>query len=121
MSIALGVHIRCGIEDNMWSRKGQRMTSVQQVDQIVRLAKELKRPVATGGQAREMLKLGTWYNRVEETLNALGLPPNRQDGQLGFIDRETDGRLITATAGSDGHALAGQVAIMKLANRKSGQ
>ena len=97
MSIALGVHIRCGIEDNFWSRKGERMTSVQQVDQIVRLAKELKRPVATGSQAREMLKLGVWFNSVDETLNALGLPPNRKDGLLGFIT-ETDGKLRPVTA-----------------------
>ena len=109
MAIALGVHIRCGIEDNIWRRKGQRMSSVQQVDQIVRLAKELNRRVASGDQAREMSKLGVSYNSVEETLAALGLPPNRKDGQLGFITRETDGKLRAATAGSDGHALAGQL------------
>jgi hypothetical protein len=108
MAIALGVHIRCGIEDNIWIRKGVRMNSVQQIDQIVRLARELKRPVATGDQAREMSKLGIWYNSVEETLAALALPPNRQDGQLGFIVTDTDGKLRPATVGSDGHALAGQ-------------
>ena len=108
MAIALGVHIRCGIEDNIWSRKGVRMNSVQQVDQIVRLSRELKRPVATGDQAREMSKLGIWYNSVEETLAALALPPNRKAGQLGFIVTDTDGKLRPATVGSDGHALAGQ-------------
>lgn len=107
MAIALGVHVRCGIEDNMWSRKGKRMTSVQQVDQVVRLAKELGRPVATGNQAREILKLGVWYNSVEETLEALGLPPNRRDSQLGLIVKNTDGKLMAPIAGSDGHALAG--------------
>jgi uncharacterized protein (DUF849 family) len=110
MAIALGVHIRCGIEDNMWARKGERMSSIQQVDQIVRLAKELKRPVATGDQAQKMLKLDVWYTSVEETLDAVGLPPNRKGGQLGFIERETDGKLRPVTVGSDGHALAGQVA-----------
>lgn len=110
MAIALGVHIRCGIEDNLWGRKGVRMTSVQQVDQIVRLAKELKRPVATGDQAREISKLGVWYESVAETLDALGLPPNRNKGQLGFIVKDIDGKLKTATAGSDGHALAGHFA-----------
>ena len=29
IAIALGLHVRCGIEDNLWSRKGERMTSVQ--------------------------------------------------------------------------------------------
>jgi len=106
MAIALGVHVRCGIEDNIWSRKGVRMSSVQQVDQIVRLAKELKRPVATGDQAREMSKLGIWYSSIEETLAALDLPPNRKNGQLGFVVTDTDGKLRAATAGSDGYALA---------------
>ncbi|HEV7473207.1 MAG TPA: 3-keto-5-aminohexanoate cleavage protein [Pyrinomonadaceae bacterium] len=114
MSIALGVHVRCGIEDNLWGRKGERITSVQQVDQVVRLAQELKRPVATGRQAQEMLKLGVWYQNVEETLNALGLPPNRTDGQLGFIVRETDGKLRAAIAGSDGHGLAGQTSVVSV-------
>jgi uncharacterized protein (DUF849 family) len=106
MAIALGVHIRCGIEDNIWSRKGERMSSARQVDQIVRLARELKRPVASGDQAREMSKLGVWYHSPEETLAALGLPPNRKNAPLGFLTPETDGTLITATAGSDGHAVA---------------
>ena len=109
MSIALGVHVRCGIEDNMWNRKGERMSSVQQVDQIVRLAKELKRPVATAAQAREISKLGVWYNSVEETLDTLGLPPNRKDGQHGFVISETDGKLRAPMTGSDGHSLAWQV------------
>lgn len=91
MSLALGAHIRCGIENNMRSSKGKRMTSVQQVDQVVRIAKELKRAVATADQAREMSKLGGWYDTVEETLNALGLPPNRKDGRLGFGVWATDG------------------------------
>jgi uncharacterized protein (DUF849 family) len=108
MAVALGIHIRCGIEDNLWRRKGERMTSVQQVEQIVRIAKELDRKVATGDEARQMLKIGTWYNSPDETLAALGLPPNRKDGQLGFIVKETDGRLRPPVSGSDGHALAGE-------------
>ncbi len=114
MSIALGVHIRCGIEDNLWSRPGQRMTSVQQIDQVVRLAKELKRPVATGDQAREILKLGVWYDSVAETLDALGLPPNRKDSYLGLAVNDVTGKRSPATAGSDGHALAGQLATLNL-------
>jgi uncharacterized protein (DUF849 family) len=110
MSVALGIHMRVGIEDNLWRRKGERMTSVQQVEQVVRLAKELGRKVATAEETREMLKIGTWYNSVDETLAALGLPPNRKGGQLGFIVKETDGRLRSAVSGSDGHPIAGQFA-----------
>jgi uncharacterized protein (DUF849 family) len=110
MAVALGIHIRVGLEDNMWRRKGERMTSVQQVEQVVRIAKELGRNVATADEARQILKIGTWYNSPDETLANLGLPPNRKDGQLGFIVKETDGRLHPPVSGSDGHPIAGQFA-----------
>ncbi len=45
----------------------------------------LGREVATGDEARQILKIGTWYDSREETLVNLGLPPNREGGQLGFI------------------------------------
>jgi uncharacterized protein (DUF849 family) len=110
MAIALGIHVRVGIEDNLWRRKGERMTSVQQIEQMVRIAKELGRKVATADEARQILKIGTWYNSADETLAALGLPPNRKEGQLGFIVKETDGKLRPPSGGSDGHAVAGQFA-----------
>ena len=110
MAVALGIHMRVGIEDNMWRRKGERMTSVQQVEQVVRIAKELGRKVATADEARQILKIGTWYNSPDETLANLGLPPNRKDGQLGFIVKDTDGRLHPPVSGSDGHPIAGQFA-----------
>ena len=56
MAIAMGLHVRVGIEDNLWGRKGERMTSVQQVEQMVRLARELHREVATGKQAKADLQ-----------------------------------------------------------------
>jgi uncharacterized protein (DUF849 family) len=109
MAIALGVHVRVGIEDNLWRRKGERMTSVQQVEQVVRLARELGREVASGDDARRILKIGTWYESAEETLAALGLPPNRKGGELGFVVKSTDGKLRPPMQSSDGHAIAGQV------------
>ena len=93
LGTALGIHVRVGIEDNMWRRKGVRMTSVEQVEQVVQMAKLLERKVATGDEARQILKIGVWYDSVEETLANLGLPPNRKDGQLGFIVKDTDGKL----------------------------
>jgi len=111
MAIALGIHIRVGIEDNLCRRKGERMTSVQQVEQVVRIAKELGRKVASGDEARQMLKIGTWYNSPDEALAALGLPPNRKGGQLGFIVKETDGRIQPSPGASDGHPLAGQIEV----------
>ena len=108
LAIVLGVHVRVGIEDNLWRRKGVRMTSVEQIEQVVRIAKELGREIASGDDARQILKIGTWYNTVEETLSNLGLPPNRKDGQLGFIVKETDGRLRSPLTGE--HAIAGEIA-----------
>lgn len=110
MGVALGIHVRVGIEDNMWRKKGVRMTSVEQIEQVVQMAKLLGRAVATGDEARQILKIGTWYDTPDETLAKLGLPPNRKGGQLGFIVKETDGRLTQPVAGSDGHPMAGQIA-----------
>jgi uncharacterized protein (DUF849 family) len=83
MAIAMGLHVRVGIEDNLWSRKGERMTSVQQVEQMVRIARELHREVATGTQARQIYKLGEQYAGVDETLANLGYAPNRGPDQRG--------------------------------------
>ncbi len=110
--IALGQHTRAGIEENLWdTTKGKRLTTIQQIERHVRLANELGRKVATADDARRILKIGQWYNSVEETLQNLGLPPNRKAGQTGFIGYPaTDGKLrTTQLAGSDGHPLAGDV------------
>jgi len=85
MAIAMGLHVRVGIEDNIWRRKGERFTSVQQVEQVVRMARELGRDVATAEDARRIMKIGTWYDSAEETLAALGMAPNRKPGQRGFL------------------------------------
>jgi len=58
---------------------------VQQVEQMVRMARELGRDVATAADARRILKIGTWYQSVDETLGALGMTPNRKPGQRGFL------------------------------------
>ena len=84
IAIALGLHVRVGIEDNIWRRKGERMTSVQQIEQMVRLAREIGRDVANGSEAREIYQIGVQYNSTEETLAKLGMPPNREPGQRGF-------------------------------------
>ena len=107
MCIALGQHCRIGIEDNLWStKKGERMGTVKQVEKLVRISRELGREIATAEQAREIHKIGTWYDTVEDTLFNLGLPPNRKTGQKGF-QVYPSGKLGTGhTAGSDGHPLA---------------
>jgi uncharacterized protein (DUF849 family) len=83
MAIAMGLHVRVGIEDNLWGRKGERLTSVGQVEQMVRIARELHRDVATGAQARAIYRIGEHYRGADETLDRLGYAPNRQPGQRG--------------------------------------
>src|SRR5690348_3156713 len=53
----LHLHVRVGIENNLWRCKGERMTSVQQIEQMVRMAREFGREVATGDEARRILKI----------------------------------------------------------------
>ncbi|MBS2004450.1 MAG: 3-keto-5-aminohexanoate cleavage protein, partial [Cyanobacteria bacterium SZAS LIN-5] len=88
----------------------KRLTTVQMIEKQIRIAKELGRKIANGDEAREILKIGVTYNSVEETLQNLGLPPNRKSGQAGFIGYPaTDGKLRKPLSGSDGHPLAGDV------------
>ncbi|WP_144122907.1 3-keto-5-aminohexanoate cleavage protein [Catellatospora sichuanensis] len=84
MAIAMGLHSRCGNEDTIWGRKGEKMTSVQQVEQLVRIADELGRKVADGKEARDIYRIGEYYDSADETLAKLGYPPNRKPGQVGF-------------------------------------
>ena len=83
MAIAMGLHPRCGIEDTLWGRKGERMTSVQQIEQLVRVARELGRDVATAKEARAIYRIGESYGTADETLARVGYLPNRKPGQRG--------------------------------------
>ena len=59
MAIAMGLHVRCGIEDNLWTQdRKAKMSSVKQVEQLVRISREFGREVATGKEAREICKIG---------------------------------------------------------------
>ena len=56
MAILMGGHVRVGLEDNLYYKKGVLAESnAQLVERIVRLAKELGREVATPDEAREIL------------------------------------------------------------------
>ncbi len=44
------------------------------------MAKELGREIASGKEAREIYRIGTWYDSAEETLAAHGMAPNRKAG-----------------------------------------
>ena len=82
MAIALGLHVRCGIEDNLWTQdRKSKMGTVKQIEQLVRLSREFGREIATGNEARKVLKIGTFYNSIEETLAKNGFAPNRNSSR----------------------------------------
>uniref|UniRef100_UPI001C43A6EF 3-keto-5-aminohexanoate cleavage protein n=1 Tax=Variovorax sp. dw_308 TaxID=2721546 RepID=UPI001C43A6EF len=86
MGIAMGLHVRCGIEDNLWNQsRTQKMSTVEQVEQLVRISREFGRPIATAQQAREISKIGVFYKTTEESLLANGFSPNRNGADQGFL------------------------------------
>lgn len=89
LSMAMGFHPRVGTEDTLTDQRGNRMTFVQQIQQCVRIANELGRDISTGKEAREIYRIGTWYDSVDETLAANGMAPNRRPGIRGAPLRAT--------------------------------
>ena len=88
MAIAMGLHVRCGIEDNIWTPdRSRKMTSVEQVRQLVRISGEFGREVADGKEARRIYRIGEFYKNADETLARNGFAPNRRHGQRGFLQR----------------------------------
>jgi uncharacterized protein (DUF849 family) len=83
MAIALGMHVRVGVEDTLFGPAGERMTSVAQIEMMVRIARELGREVAGGAEARAIYGIGEFWADADEALERLGLPPNRAPGQRG--------------------------------------
>jgi uncharacterized protein (DUF849 family) len=79
MAIAMGLHVRCGMEDNLWTqdRRGK-MSSVGQVEQLVRISREFGREIANGKEARQIYRIGELYESADETLARNGFVPNRK-------------------------------------------
>ena len=57
IAIAMGGHVRVGLEDNVYYSQGRLATNEELVARVVRLAAELGRPVATPEEARRILRL----------------------------------------------------------------
>ena len=58
LATLLGGHVRVGMEDNIYYRRGEKLQSnAQVVERTVRIAGELNREIATPAQARQMLGL----------------------------------------------------------------
>jgi uncharacterized protein (DUF849 family) len=79
MAIAMGLHVRCGNEDNLWTQDRQsKMSSMKQVEQLVRISREFGREIATGAEARRIYRIGEFYRSADEALAANGFAPNRK-------------------------------------------
>jgi uncharacterized protein (DUF849 family) len=90
IAIALGLHVRCGIEDNIWTQdRTAKMTSVQQVEQLARISRELGRDVADARDARRIYRMGTFFESAEETLRENGFAPNRRPALRAVATRAT--------------------------------
>jgi hypothetical protein len=86
MAIAMGLHVRCGIEDNLWAQdRKSKASSVRQVEQLVRIAREFGRGIADGKEARRIYRIGEFYRDADETLAKNGFAPNRTVGQRGLL------------------------------------
>jgi len=86
MAIAMGLHVRCGNEDNLWTQdRAGKMSSVRQVEQLVRISREFGRDIAGGNAARRIYRIGEFYANADETLARNGFAPNRKQGQKGFL------------------------------------
>ena len=57
LAVVMGGHVRVGLEDNLYYRKGQLATNEQLVARVARIAAEVGRPVATPKEARQILRL----------------------------------------------------------------
>ena len=86
MGMAMGLHVRCGIEDNLWQQdQKSKMSTVQQVEQLVQMAKLFGRPIASGKDAKRISKIGVFYETTEECLAQNGFAPNPIRGHQGYL------------------------------------
>ena len=59
LAIALGGHVRLGLEDNLWMdpEKTEPATNVRLIQRVVRVAEAMARPIATPAQTRQLIGL----------------------------------------------------------------
>jgi uncharacterized protein (DUF849 family) len=87
MAIAMGLHVRCGNEDNLWTqRRDRKIKTVESIEQLVRISRELGRDIASCAEARSIYKIGTFYKSADETLAENGFAPNRKTARVGLVE-----------------------------------
>jgi 3-keto-5-aminohexanoate cleavage enzyme len=57
LAVVMGGHVRVGLEDNVYYRKGELATNERLVARVARIAGEMGRPIATPDEARVILGL----------------------------------------------------------------
>ena len=57
LAIPMGGHVRVGLEDNIYYRKGELASNEQLVARMARISKEIERPIAAPDEARQILGL----------------------------------------------------------------
>ena len=67
-ALALGGHIRVGLEDNVYYARGVKATNVSLVERAARVIKEFGKEVATPADARQILSLPAKAATIEATL-----------------------------------------------------
>ena len=86
MGMAMGLHVRCGIEDNLWNQSRTEKMIDGAADRAAGAHLARVRPRDRHGkEAREICKIGVFYDTVEETLAANGFAPNAKGRQQGFL------------------------------------
>jgi uncharacterized protein (DUF849 family) len=86
MGIAMGLHVRCGTEDNLWNQGRTRKAEHGAPDRAAGAHLARVRPRGRHGtQAREILQIGVFYDTVEASLAANGFAPNRKGGNQGYL------------------------------------
>ena len=105
MAIVLGQHVRVGNEDNLWGPDKKRRTSVQQIEGAVRICKEFGRKVATADEARQIMKIGVWYDRTRKLSTILACRRTARTLKRAF-SWETDGKKGIVKTGGDSHPMA---------------
>ncbi len=82
-AIAMGGHVRVGLEDNIYYSRGRLATNEELVARVVRVAAELGRPVATPDEARRILRLPPARNPKEALFAPLnGVGSSMQDPEV---------------------------------------
>jgi len=65
MAIAMGGHVRVGLEDNLYMPDGQSASNARLVEKVTAIAGEIGREIASPDEARAILSLNpAWKNRI---------------------------------------------------------